>query len=327
MVILTDRLPRLNDSRTSGQSAVFCTEQSDRDYALGQVSRTLLRILDRTPVTAAAVFLSFTFSVTLSGQGLAEDKTVRLLSPASLADAGLLTHILPRFKLKTGIAVTHSPVADPMADYSAPAPDEIWFVVDTGGESGAGNLRPAMERTTVFHHRTGAGTFHYVAVVLSDGRTSHVQTFIDWLVSDTGRRTIAAFQPEGGQTFVPAEASIEEVADESLPGDALLGEKLSLTHCGRCHVINESNRMAGLGSTPSFGALRANESWLERFQSFFARNPHPSFTQIEGITEPFDIARPPPIVPLEITIEDLEAILAYVSRMEPADLGAPVRMQ
>ena len=265
--------------------------------------------------------------MTPSGPGLAEDNVVRLLSPASLADAGLLMHILPRFKLKTGIAVTHSPVADPMADFSAPAPDEIWFVVDTGDENGAGNLRPAMERTPVFHHRTGARTFDYVAVVLTDGRTRHVEAFIDWLVSETGRRTIAAFQPEDGQTFVPAEAAIEEVADESLPGDALLGEKLSLAHCGRCHVINESNRMAGLGSTPSFGALRANESWLERFQSFFARNPHPSFTQVDGITEPFDIARPPPIVPVEITIEDLEAILAYVSRMEPADLGAPVRMQ
>ena len=287
----------------------------------------LLRILYRMPVAAAAAFFSFAFSLTPSGPVLAEDKAVRLLSPGSLADAGLLMHILPRFKFKTGIEVTHSPVADPMADFSAPAPDEIWFIVDTGGESGAGNLRPAMERTPVFHHRTNARTFDYVAVVLADGRTSHVQTFIDWLVSETGRRTIAAFQPEGGQAFVPAEAAIEEVADESLPGNALLGEKLSLTHCGRCHVINESNRMAGLGSTPSFGALRANESWLERFQSFFARNPHPSFTQIEGITEPFDISRPPPIVPLEITIEDLEAILAYVSRMEPADLGAPVRMQ
>ncbi len=236
-------------------------------------------------------------------------------------------HILPRFKFKTGIAVTHLPAADPMADFSAPAPDEIWFVVDTGRESGAGNLRPAMDRIPLFHHRTGAGTTDFVAVVLADGRTSHVQTFIDWLVSDTGRRTIAAFEPEGGQAFFPAEVAIEAVADESLPGDALLGERLSLAHCGRCHVINESNRMAGLGSTPSFGALRANESWLERFQSFFARNPHPSFTQVEGITEPFDIARPPPIVPVEITIGDLEAILAYVSRMEPADLGAPVRMQ
>ena len=299
----------------------------DREFALRQVSRIFLRILDRSSVAAVAVFLSVVLSVTPSGPGQAEDKEIGLISPASLAGTGLLTHILPRFKFKTGVVVRHSTVADPMADLSAPARDEIWFVVDDGGESGAGNLRPAMERITVFHHRTGTRSFEYVAVVLADGRSSHVQTFIDWLVSETGRRTIAAFEPEGDHAFSPAEAAIEEVAAEVLPGDALLGEKLSLAHCGRCHVINESNRMAGLGSTPSFGALRANESWLERFQSFFARNPHPSFTQIEGITEPFDVARPPPIVPVEITLEDLEAILAYVSRMEPADLGAPVRMQ
>ena len=231
---------------------------------------------------AAAGVFSIVFSVTTSGSGFAEEKAIRLLSPVSLADAGLLGHVLPRFKLKTGIVVTHSPVTDPMADLSAPAPDEVWFIIDSGGERGAGNFRPAMERTSVFRHRTGTSTFDYVAVVLSDGRTGHVQTFIDWLVSETGRRTIAAFQPEGDQAFTPAEAAFEEVTAEVLPGDALLGEKLSLAHCGRCHVINKSNRMAGLGSTPSFGALRANESWLERFQSFFARNPHPSFTQIDG---------------------------------------------
>ena len=221
----------------------------------------------------------------------------------------------------------HVPVSDPFAEVSAPSADDVWFIIDTGKDESGGNLRPAMKRTPVFRHVTGAGTAEYVAVTRVDDTSGDVLAFVDWLVSETGRRTIAAFQPPDGQQFVLPEIAIEEAASEALPGNAELGEQLSLEHCGRCHVVNESNRMAGLGSTPSFRALRANELWLERFQSFFARNPHPAFTQVEGITPPFDISRPPPIVPVEITIEDLEAILAYVSRVKPADLGAPVRMQ
>jgi hypothetical protein len=42
---------------------------------------------------------------------------------------------------------------------------------------------------------------------------------------------------------------------------------------------------------------------------------------------PFADHLPPPIVPVEITIEDLEAIMAYVSGVAPADLGAPIQHQ
>ncbi len=41
---------------------------------------------------------------------------------------------------------------------------------------------------------------------------------------------------------------------------------------------------------------------------------------------PFDESRPSPIVPLRITLDDLDAILAYVATIEPAQLsGAPKR--
>ena len=53
-------------------------------------------------------------------------------------------------------------------------------------------------------------------------------------------------------------------------------------------------------------------------------NPHPAFTQIEGITEPFDPARPPPIAPLILTPEEVKAISSFVSRMPAKDLGGGV---
>ena len=92
-------------------------------------------------------------------------------------------------------------------------------------------------------------------------------------------------------------------------------------------MVNEATRMTSIGSTPSFAVLRGLANWQERFESFFSRNPHPSFTVLDGVSEPFDETRPPPIVPLELSLAELDAILAFVSRIPPADLGAPIQYQ
>ena len=114
--------------------------------------------------------------------------------------------------------------------------------------------------------------------------------------------------------------SLPVVAAEYAPG-----EKLTLFHCGRCHVINERNKYGGIGSTPSFGALRTLEDWEDRMRAFYALAPHPAFTQIEGITEPFPIDRPSPIHPLELTEGDIDTIVEFTRTIPPKDLGAPVR--
>ena len=68
-------------------------------------------------------------------------------------------------------------------------------------------------------------------------------------------------------------------------------------------------------------------NWQERFETFYVLNPHPAFTQIDEVPPPFDPARPSPIHPVEMTLEDLDEILGYVATMTPADLGAPIRHQ
>ena len=70
--------------------------------------------------------------------------------------------------------------------------------------------------------------------------------------------------------------------------------------------------------------MRAFPDWVDRFMGFYALNPHPAFTQIEGVSPPFDEARPSPIVPMEMTLDEVDAVLAYVAAMEAADLGAPL---
>ena len=107
--------------------------------------------------------------------------------------------------------------------------------------------------------------------------------------------------------------------------DYVPGEKLTLFNCGRCHVINDRNKYGGIGSTPSFGALRTLEDWEDRMRAFYALAPHPAFTQVEGITEPFPIDRPSPIHPLEVTEDQIETIIEFTRTIPPKDLGAPVR--
>ena len=102
------------------------------------------------------------------------------------------------------------------------------------------------------------------------------------------------------------------------------GEKLTLAHCGRCHVVNERNRYGGIGSTPSFAALRTVADWEDRFQAFYALNPHPAFTQVAGVTPPFVPERPSPIHPVELTPDEIEAIIEFTRTIAPKDLGAEV---
>ncbi|WP_170580127.1 c-type cytochrome [Ruegeria arenilitoris] len=240
-------------------------------------------------------FVLLCLSLTLFASPSWSQEEIGLAAPEDVARSGLLKHILPRFSLKTGIRV----VAD---------------------EGGAMVLAVGPPGQPVFQR--GGDIYHLR--IQDDPRQARFQ---DWLLSDVGKRTVESFAPtEGG----PFSASFETVAapeSDTIEGDALLGEKLSLTHCGRCHVIGPQNRMNGLGSTPSFAVLRAMPDWSNRFQAFFALNPHPSFTQIEGITVPFDPERPPPIHPLMLTQDELEAILAYVSVIRAADLGAPLKLQ
>lgn len=103
------------------------------------------------------------------------------------------------------------------------------------------------------------------------------------------------------------------------------GEKLTLLHCGRCHVINERNRMGGIGSTPSFGALKALADWRAKFEGFWFQPPHKAVVQIEGVTEPFHPERPSPIATVELTEAEVETILRFVETIEPKNLGAEIR--
>lgn len=230
----------------------------------------------------------------LATPALSQGKSFSLQAPAGLTDSGFLKHLLPRFSLKTGIRIT---------------------VTQDEGEAAFGP-----KGTPVF--RQSEEIWHF-----QRGANPHAEAFEKWLLSDVGKRTIEAFAPDGEAMF-SADVSIrKEVKQAALSGDAALGEDISLQLCGRCHVVNETNRMNAIGSTPSFALMRNFADWQERFETFFLLKPHPAFTQVAEVTEPFPAHLPSPIAPIEVTLEQIEAITAYVGSISPADLGAPIQTQ
>ncbi|MCX2725539.1 hypothetical protein [Roseibium salinum] len=232
--------------------------------------------------------------------GKAETRSFRLSAPEDLEATGFLKYLLPRFSLKTSIRI------------EIVAADEVADVRFSAAEEG----------TPVF---SGLGKTWFMDV--ADTGNEHVARFKDWLTGDIGRNTIDAFQPDGKALFTAALEEAEETGPVVISGDVSEGERLSVIHCGRCHMVNEQTRFTTIGSTPSFAVMRSFADWQARFEAFFALNPHPAFTVIEGVTEPFDITRPPPIVPVKMSLADLDAILAFVSRIPPADLGPPIQYE
>jgi hypothetical protein len=233
-------------------------------------------------------------SLTLAMPAKAQDKAFTLHAPAALEESGLLGYILPRFTLKTQTRIT---LTDP--DASADA---------RFGEAG------------IIAFEGLNRVWHFDA-----GEDPDAQRFADWLRSDVGRNTVDSYEIDGATAFT-SEVEVKKVVVEvSYDGDALRGEEVSLSHCGRCHVVSDKNRMNSIGSTPSFAVLRTLRDWEDRFQAFYVLNPHPAFTQIADVTEPFDATRPSPIHAVEMTLGDLENIMAFVQGIAPADLGSPIQ--
>lgn len=257
----------------------------------------------------------------LPGAVAAQEKALTLAADSRLEQSGLLDYLVPRFALKTGVRVHVAP-----GDA-----DAVGLQVGTGAADAALLPEPLARgldgaervRRVILAPEAGQGGGYAILLVAGSPNREHARRFADWLASDVGQRTVASF--DGPVTYEPGlrEAAEEEVV---LPeGDVDAGERLSILHCGRCHVVSDKNRFAGIGSTPSFPALRSIPGWEEKFLTFWDENPHPSFMQVTGVTEPFDPDRPPHIAPVEITVEEMEAIVAFAASIPPMDLGAEVQ--
>lgn len=245
----------------------------------------------RIPFAALLLFLTPLAAV-------ADDRLVRLYLPAALAETGVLKFFGPRFSLKTQVRLQ-----------PAATPDEADLAI---GDAGV----PLFD---------GLGQTWFMAVNSADHPGT--QKLASWLGSDIGQRTFLSYAPDGEPLFSPPSGLVAVEEENEIEGDAALGLEVAQTHCSRCHSVAQDARMGGIGSTPSFAVLRSLPDWEDRFSAFYALNPHPAFTQIADITEPFPEERPSPITPVHLTLAEVEALQAYAASLEAADLGAPLAHQ
>lgn len=243
----------------------------------------------------------------------AEDRVLRLYADPQLVEGGLTGYLLPRFRFKTRIETDMVDVPEAAGLLLIP-------------EAQADGMADVVYRQSLL--RAEADDTIFVLVIPQ--YQAEALAFSGWLQSTAGKRAIERHRDQGEAVFLPYEADRSSTSTrESAETDASLetGRKLTFFHCGRCHVIDSSNKYAGIGSTPSFAAMRNLPDWHDKFSAFWTLNPHPSFTQVEGITAPFPIERPPSIAPIELTLEEVEAIVSFTGSIPPKDLGAQVQSQ
>ena len=106
---------------------------------------------------------------------------------------------------------------------------------------------------------------------------------------------------------------IVSTAPARADGDLEAGRKMSVKHCARCHVIGDFNPFGGIGSTPSFQLLANRNDWLERFQTFYERRPHPVFVRVPGV--PRWTKLPSYAKEFRVTPENIQDIIAFAETL------------
>lgn len=105
----------------------------------------------------------------------------------------------------------------------------------------------------------------------------------------------------------------------SVPGIAMAdverGRELAATHCTRCHVVGDINPYGGIESTPSFIGMKRLADWERRYAEFYILPPHPALVRIEEVSAERDEERPAFVTEIVLTLDDVDAILAFVKTL------------
>jgi len=97
-------------------------------------------------------------------------------------------------------------------------------------------------------------------------------------------------------------------------GNAKKGRAVAEKYCSRCHVVGRHNPMGGIGSTASFQMIAKMPDFLERFETFYARRPHPAFLNVPGVKR--WSKQPGYATEFTITLEQVEDIVAFARTLE-----------
>ena len=99
----------------------------------------------------------------------------------------------------------------------------------------------------------------------------------------------------------------------------LKGREIISQHCTRCHVVPDMNPYGGIGSTPSFSAMKWLDDWEQRFEVFYTLPPHPALVNIVGVSEERSESLPVFVSEIRLQLEEIDAILAFMHTLETTD--------
>ena len=132
------------------------------------------------------------------------------------------------------------------------------------------------------------------------------------IITVTARRSVVLLFMYLGMITVPLQCvSANDILEK--------GREIVRQHCTRCHVVPEMNPYGGIGSTPSFAALKWLSDWEHRFEVFYSLPPHPALVSIQGVSEERSASLPVFVAEIELQIDDVEAILSFVRTVETPD--------
>ena len=232
---------------------------------------------------------------------LAKPSFALTLSVDQLIPEALVQYMIPRFALKTRIRFER---------------------VESGGDLQLSS-DPNLMGVPIFTLKPNRTVM--LVTTRGDQDQKQFEIFRDWLQSGPGRSALSDFRQNGLQVAYPVEAPEEAPIKFVIVGNPVLGEKISKLQCQRCHKVNRANKYSGVGNAPSFHAMRAFDDWYIRFSTFYAANPHKALISVtgSGIEKDRDMIA---IAPIDMEIEDINHIVAFVHSLTPLDLGKPIQL-
>ena len=225
---------------------------------------------------------------------------IHLHFPEELLMVEFDKHILPRFKFKTQITINA---------VNSFENSDASIGIKTNGTSIFSDLNDVIYKIKLS--------------TTDESKLKKIDRFIDWLKSSSGISAIEGFELNGAQIFKALQLEKKETQEFVFEGDDENGLLISKKHCKRCHVVDD-NAFAGIDSSPSFHAMRSFEDWEERFRAFWTVSPHLNVISIKDVYDAGTKFSPVVIAPIELTLDEVDDILSYVSKIKPKDLGKPI---
>ena len=222
------------------------------------------------------------------------------LSHDTVIPSELVQYVVPRFSLKTRIRFDQ---------------------VESSGDIQLVTVRPETGAEVM---KLVSGETVYVTAAGGTIESSDYRAFVDWLVSEPGRATIADFELDGQQIAIPTAADEVAPIEMVIVGNIDHGRELSRDHCRRCHKVDRADKYAGIDNAPSFHAMRTFDDWYIRFSMFYAVSPHKALISVEGSGIEKNRALIT-IAPIDLQMDDINDIVAFVHSLTPLDLGKPIQ--